>query len=79
MLSPGPGLWSLVLGPSGPALGPDLDLTWDLDLDLSLTKEVLSNCFYGILRIKIFNVILVWRAILLPDQQVGRDSPHEVT
>ena len=34
--SPGPGLWSLVLGPFGPDLGPDLDLTWDLDLDLSL-------------------------------------------
>ena len=33
---PGPGLWTLVLGPSGPDLGPDLDLTWDLDLDLSL-------------------------------------------
>lgn len=37
--SPGPGLWSLVLGPFGPDLGPDLDLTWDLDLDLSLTIE----------------------------------------
>ena len=37
MYSPGPGLWSLVLGPFGPDLGPDLDLTWDLDLDLSLT------------------------------------------
>ena len=36
-VSPGPGLWSLVLGPFGPDLGPDLDLTWDLDLDLSLT------------------------------------------
>ena len=35
--SPGPGLWSLVLGPSGPDLGTDLNLTWDLDLDLSLT------------------------------------------
>ena len=39
--SPGPGLWSLVLGPYGHDLGPDLgldlDLTWDLDLDLSLT------------------------------------------
>ena len=36
-VNPGPGLWSLVLGPFGPDLGPDLDLTWDLDLDLSLT------------------------------------------
>ena len=36
-VSPGPGLWSIVLGPFGPDLGPDLDLTWDLDLDLSLT------------------------------------------
>ena len=36
-VSPGPGLWSLVLGPFGPDLGPDLDLTWDLNLDLSLT------------------------------------------
>ena len=25
--SPGPGLWPLVLGPFGPDLGPDLDLT----------------------------------------------------
>ena len=36
-VSPGPGLWSLVLGLFGPDLGPDQDLTWDLDLDLSLT------------------------------------------
>ena len=40
-VSPGPGLWFLVLGPFGPDLGPDLgpylDLTWDMDLDLSLT------------------------------------------
>ena len=35
-VSPGPVLWSLVLGPFGPDLGPDLDLTWDLDLDLDL-------------------------------------------
>ena len=34
-VSPGPGLWSLVLGP----FGPDLDLTWDLDLELSLTID----------------------------------------
>ena len=27
-VSPGPGLWPLVLGPFGPDLGPDLDLTW---------------------------------------------------
>ena len=27
MYSPGPGLWTLDLGPSGPDLGPDLDLT----------------------------------------------------
>ena len=36
-VSPGPSLWSLVLGPFGPDLGPHLDLTWVLDLDLSLT------------------------------------------
>ena len=36
-VSPGPGLWSLVLGPFRPDLGTDLDLTWDLDLELSLT------------------------------------------
>ena len=24
-------------------------------------------------------VILVWRAILLPNQQMGGNSPHEVT
>ena len=35
-VSPGPGLWSLVLGPFGPDLGPDLDLTWDLDLSLTI-------------------------------------------
>ena len=28
-------VWSLVLGPFGPDLGPDLDLTWDLDLSLT--------------------------------------------
>ena len=32
-VSPGPGLWSLVFGPSGPDLGPGPDLTWDLELD----------------------------------------------
>ena len=36
-VSLGPGLWSLDLGPFAPDLGPDLDLTWDLDLDLILT------------------------------------------
>ena len=41
--SPGPGFWSLVLGPFGPDLGPDLDLTWELDLDLSLTKEKINK------------------------------------
>ena len=40
-VSPGPGLWSLVLGPFGPDQGPDLDLTWDLDL--SLTKNLEGN------------------------------------
>ena len=35
-VSPGPGLWSLVLGRFGPDLGPDLDLTWDLDLSLTI-------------------------------------------
>ena len=35
-VSPGPGLWSLALGPFGPDLGPDLDLTWDLDLSLTI-------------------------------------------
>ena len=39
-VSPGPGLWSLVLGPFGPNLGPDLDLTWDL----SLTKDENTQC-----------------------------------
>ena len=39
-VSPGPGLWPLVLGPFGPDLGPYLDLTRDLDLDLSLTTEI---------------------------------------
>ena len=55
-VSPGPGLWSLVLGPFGPDLGPDLDLTWDLDLDLSLTISDISirnrkycvNCYHNL-------------------------------
>ena len=42
-VTPGPCLWSLVLGPFGPDLGPDLDLTWDLDLDLSLTIFMLHS------------------------------------
>ena len=49
-VSPGPGLWPLVLGPFGPDLGPDLDLTWDLtwdlDLDLSLTKTWASPTMF---------------------------------
>ena len=46
--SPGPGLWSLVLGPFGPNLGLDLDLTWDLDLDLSLTIVLIKlNKHFG--------------------------------
>ena len=52
-VSPGPGLWSLVLGPFGPDLGPDLDLTWDLDLDLSLTicsDVVVVACQYFTVR-----------------------------
>ena len=48
--SPGPGLWSLVLGPFGPDLGPDLDLTWDLDLDLSLTI-IISTTVYSVFSI----------------------------
>ena len=44
-VSPGPGLWPLVLGPFGPDLGPDLDLTWDLDLDLSLTIDTGTDNF----------------------------------
>ena len=35
-VSPGPGLWSLVLGPFGPDLGPDLDLIWDLSLTTTI-------------------------------------------
>ena len=37
-VSPGSGLGSLVLGPFGPDLVPDLDLTWDLDLSLTTTN-----------------------------------------
>ena len=46
-VSPGPGLWSLDLGPFGPDLGPDRDLTWDLDLDLSLTIFSLAFLLQG--------------------------------
>ena len=62
-VSPGPVLWSLVLGPFGPDLGPDLDLTWtwtwtwpgpelDLtwDLDLSLT---IYECVFSKLSISV--------------------------
>ena len=42
-VSPGPGLWSLVFGPFGHDLGPDLDLTWDLDLDLSLKTRLVVD------------------------------------
>ena len=64
--SPGPGLWSLVLGPFGPDLDPDLDLTWDLDLDLdlSLTKTILVSkvstfvlYFYQLLHFLLPNMI----------------------
>ena len=37
-VSTGPGLWPLVLEPFGPDLGPDLDLTWDLDLSLTIPR-----------------------------------------
>ena len=43
--SPGPGLWSLVLGPFGPDLTPDLDLTWDLDLSLTTSKTLKTSIF----------------------------------
>ena len=46
-VSPGPALWSLVLGPFGPDLGPDLDLAWALDLDLSLTIKRELELIYG--------------------------------
>ena len=36
-VSPGSGNWSLVLGPLEPDLEPDQDLTWDLDLSLTIT------------------------------------------
>ena len=48
-VSLGPGLWSLVLGPFGPVLGPNLDLTWDLDLGLSLT---IISCYYWMAPVK---------------------------
>ena len=35
----GPDYGSLVLGRSGPDLGPDLELTWDLDLSLTSMEE----------------------------------------
>ena len=38
IVSPGTGLGSLVLGPFEPDLGPDLDLTWDLDLSLTINS-----------------------------------------
>ena len=55
-VSPGPVLWSLVLGPFGPDLGPDLDLTWDLDLDLSLTIDNILLCIFKCLKLGIFIV-----------------------
>ena len=32
---------SFVIGPAGPDLGPDLDLTWDLDQRPSIGKNIL--------------------------------------
>ena len=47
-VSPGPGLWTLVLGPFGPDLGPDLDLTWDLELDnIYFDNKYLDFYFIG--------------------------------
>ena len=40
VLSPGPGLWSLVLSPWTLDL---LDLTWDLDLSLTIPIELKEN------------------------------------
>ena len=48
MYSPGPGLWTLDLGPSVPDLGSDLDLTWDLDMDLRLHGGLLFIVNYYI-------------------------------
>ena len=42
-VSPGPDLWSLVLGPFGPDLGSDLDLTWDLGPELDKIQFTTVN------------------------------------
>ena len=49
-VSPGPGLWPLVLGPFGPDLGPDLDLTWDLDLSLTIDLSDLVMVYFKLFK-----------------------------
>ena len=46
-VSPGPGLWSLVLGPFGPDLGPDLGPGPGPELDKNIlrTIEVVSTIY----------------------------------
>ena len=73
-VSPGPGLWSLVLGPFGPDLGPDLDLTSDLDLDLSLKIKVAIGYMFIYCLLKVlfdFTHRLDWQSCKLWDFGLG--------
>ena len=56
-VSPGPGLWSLVLGPYGHDLGPDLDLTWDLDLSLTITQAGIQPICRPIIKMVLGNKV----------------------
>ena len=49
-VSPGPGLWSLVLGPFGPDLGPELDKKFTSVLDVQLSfadNDSILNVIWG--------------------------------
>ena len=62
MYSPGPGLWTLDLGPSGPDLGLDLDL----DLSLTTRSEGSPKCDF------------IWSYEILLEAQVEAQAEAQV-
>ena len=50
-VSPGPGLWALVLGPFGPDLGPDLGPGPELDNRKTINKKIPEAFFIVKLRV----------------------------
>ena len=85
MYSTGPGLWSLVLGPFGPDLGPDLDLAWDLDLSLtifrvSFTPNIYSthkscySCFITVKSVQVTSVQVIQACFILMEEPSVPDA-----